>query len=602
MAIIIERTITVKNDKATLDSPIYLHVGDGDITCLFTINEMKKVATFGSIGTQHNIVEDNTIDYGRIRIYKPDETLAYTERAEIIDGKLQAILSSEWMDKVTEAGVHQLQIHLYDSETEEKNRFTIPPVELHVLRLVGSNTSLIDEAMVGYALLDQLSLEEETFIDGLYNKTEWQMGDIITKNKLNKIENALYQISTTDEEHEHDQYLTEIPEEYVTQYEMIVELNKKANQNHVHKNYLTSVPSHYVTESMLYSKDYVTQYYLSSNYAQKTDLPKIPPYVSYFTNDAKYVNESDLNSVLRGYLTLEDLLDYRYINTTDAIALIQAYGGSTTGGGETGGDGTIPPADLSNYVTHSQLDAELDAELDKRIPTKFSQLEDDMYLVKYSTLEEFYVTKASMPTKLSAFTNDEGFVKPDYVDAKVQEALMGEFIDMSLYATVEDVNNKDTELEVLIGTKADNDHKHKEYLTEHQDLSSYPTRTEINNVLGGYSPVDHGHAGYATITALSAVEAEITSMRTEVDNMTSEVTDIVNTSLENKADKEHEHSQYLTQQQSLNTFYSKNEINRNFATKTEIQNMVTSNTITKIEIVEELPEYQDPTVLYIVLA
>ncbi len=585
MAIIIERTITVKNDKAVLDSPIYLHVGDGDITCLFTINEMNKVARFGAAGKDGgkiNIVEDNNIDYGRIRVYKPDETLAYTERAEIVDGKLQAILSSEWMDKVTEAGTHQLQIHLYDSETEEKNRFTIPPVDLYVLPLVGSNTSLIDEAMVGYALLDQLSLEEEAFIDGLYNKTEWEMGDIITKNKLNKIENALYQISTTDEEHEHSQYLTEIPEEYVTEYEMIVELNKKADRNHVHKGYLTSVPSHYVTESMLYSKDYVTQNYLSNNYARKTDLPKIPLVVSYFTNDARYVSESHLNSTLNGYLTLEDLLDYRYINTTDAIALIQAYGGSTTGGGDTGEntEGSTPNIDLANYVTHSQLDAELDAELDARIPTKFSQLEDDMYLVKYSTLEEFYVTKNDMPTKLSAFTNDEGFVKPDYVDAKVNEALFDKFIDISLYAKIEDVNNRDTELEVLIGTKADKDHNHDDrYITEHQDLSSYPTRTEVNNVLGGYSPVDHSHSGYASTTALGAVEAEVDNMRSEVDNITSEVTDIINseisninTSLENKADK------------------------------AEIQGMVTSNTVREIRVVTVLPEKEENGVLYIVLA
>ena len=583
--IIIERTITVKNDKATLDSPIYLHVGDGDITCLFTITEMNKVARFGSVGKDDgkiNIVDNNDIDYGRVRVFKPDETLAYTdERSEIIDGKLQVILSAEWMDMVTEAGVHQLQIHLYDSKTEEKNRFTIPPVDIHVLPLVGSNTSLIDEAMVGYALLDQLSLEEETFIDGLYNKTEWEMGDIITKNKLNKIENALYQISTTDEEHEHPEYLTEIPEEYVTEYEMMVELNKKANNHHIHEGYLTSVPSHYVTESMLYSKDYVTQYYLSTNYAQKSDLPKIPLYVSYFTNDAKYISESGLNTALMGYLTREDLLNYRYINTTDAIALIQAYGGGT-GGGETGGGGTTPPADLSNYVTHSQLDAELDAELNARIPTKFSQLEDDMYLVKYSTLEEFYVTKASMPTKLSAFTNDEGFIKSDYVDAKVNEALFDKFIDISLYAKIEDVNNKDTELEVLIGTKADKGHNHDDrYITEHQDLSSYPTRTEVNGVLGGYSPVDHTHTGYASATALGAVEAEITSMRTEVDNMTSEVTNIIESEISN-----------------INTSLE-NKVN-----KSEIQNMVTSNTIREIRVVSQLPpeQEQEQGVLYIVIA
>jgi hypothetical protein len=485
------------------------------------------------------------------------------------------------MDKVTEAGTHQLQIHLYDNKNEEKNRFTIPPIDVHVLPLVGSNTSLIDEAMVGYALLDQLSLEEETFIDGLYNKTEWEMGDIITKNKLNKIENALYQISTTDEEHEHPEYLTHIPDEYVTEYEMMVELNKKANNHHIHEGYLTSVPSHYVTESMLYSKDYVTQYYLSTNYAQKADLPKIPLYVSYFTNDAKYINESGLNTALMGYLTREDLLNYRYINTTDAIALIQAYGGSTTGGGETGGGGTISP-DLSNYVTHSQLDAELDAELDARIPTKFSQLEDDMYLVKYSTLEEFYVTKASMPTTLSAFTNDEGFIKSDYVDAKVNEALFDKFIDISLYAKIEDVNNKDTELELLIGTKADEGHNHDDrYLREHQDLSSYPTRTEINNVLGGYSPVDHTHTGYASVTALGTVEAEVTSIRTEVDNMTSEVTNIIETEISN-----------------INTSLE-NKVN-----KSEIQNMVTSNTIREIRVVSQLPpeQEQEQGVLYIVIA
>ena len=43
MAIVIERTITIKNDKATLDNPIYLYTGDGDITFLFTIKEVKKL-------------------------------------------------------------------------------------------------------------------------------------------------------------------------------------------------------------------------------------------------------------------------------------------------------------------------------------------------------------------------------------------------------------------------------------------------------------------------------------------------------------------------------------------------------------------------------
>ena len=83
MSIIIERAITVKNDKALLDNPLYLYVGDGDITCIFTINEIRKAAKFGSINTTILITE--SASYGEIRIYTPDSTLVFTKRAEIID-------------------------------------------------------------------------------------------------------------------------------------------------------------------------------------------------------------------------------------------------------------------------------------------------------------------------------------------------------------------------------------------------------------------------------------------------------------------------------------------------------------------------------------
>lgn len=581
--IIIERTITVKNDKATLDSPIYLHVGDGDITCLFTITEMNKVARFGSVGKDGgkiNIVDNNDIDYGRVRVFKPDETLAYTDdRSEIIDGKLQVILSAEWMDKVTEAGVHQLQIHLYDNKTEEKNRFTIPPVDIHVLPLVGSNTSLIDEAMVGYALLDQLSLEEETFIDGLYNKTEWEMGDIITKNKLNKIENALYHISTVDEEHEHDQYLTHIPDEYVTEYEMTVELNKKANQHHIHEGYLTSVPDYYAKKSDVEAKDYATKSFVSNYYARKEDMPVIPQVISAFTNDKGYIS-----SIPANYVTTDKLLELNYTTYSEVLALLQSYGGSgsggTSGSGSTSGEGLDPTL----FVTKVEFDTKLDAKVNKTdMPTNVSVFTNDAgYVTNVELSNKAYITKAEVPTDLTYYDNSAAkFANMDYVDAKVTEALAGEFIDISLYAKIEDVNNKDTELEVLIGTKADEGHHHDDrYITEHQDLSSYPTRTEVNNALRGYSPSDHSHSGYASKTDLGAIEAEVISMRSEVDNMTSEVTNIIETEISN-----------------INTSLE-NKVN-----KSEIQNMVTSNTIREIRVVSQLPpeQEQEQGVLYIVI-
>ena len=192
MAIVIERTITVKNNIATLDNPLYLYTGDGDITCIFTIKEIKKSAKFGQINTSNLITEG--VGYGEVRIYKPDDVLVFTARAEIIDDKLQALFSFTNIDQLTEAGVHQLQIHLYDADAGERNRFTIPPVELNVLFPVGTTTSVVDYAVAGYSLLRFDTVEEpmDAFNeDGTYNATNWNTSDKITAAKLNKVEEGI---------------------------------------------------------------------------------------------------------------------------------------------------------------------------------------------------------------------------------------------------------------------------------------------------------------------------------------------------------------------------------------------------------------------------
>lgn len=192
MAIVIERVITVKNNIATLDNPLYLYTGDGDITCLFTIKEIKKSAKFGQINTSNLITEG--VGYGEVRIYKPDDELVFTSRAEIIDDKLQALFSFTNIDQLTEAGIHQLQIHLYDADAGERNRFTIPPVELNVLFPVGTTTSVVDYAVADYSVLRFDIVEEpmDAFNeDGSYNAIDWNASDRITAVKLNKMEDGI---------------------------------------------------------------------------------------------------------------------------------------------------------------------------------------------------------------------------------------------------------------------------------------------------------------------------------------------------------------------------------------------------------------------------
>jgi hypothetical protein len=344
MAIVIERTITVKNDKAILDNPLYLYVGDGDIVCLFTIKEIKKAATFGAI-SQTNLITESA-SYGEIRIYKPDDELVFTTRAEIIDDKLQALFSHKNIDQLNEAGVHQLQIHLYDESNGDRNRFTIPPVELNVLLPVGTTVSSVNNATVGYAALRINEEPIDVFNeDGSYNKTEWATGDKITSSKLNKIENALYMINSADED-------------YVTAAEMEAELANKANKSHPHSEYMlkTQMPTIPTKTSQLVN---------DSGFITSANLPNvsnIPTKTSQLTNDSGFIT-----SVPSEYITESELTAKNYANKDYVTSAIN---NAQLGGGSDGSDIDLSiyatKNDLNNYTTREYVNG-VEDDLKKRI-------------------------------------------------------------------------------------------------------------------------------------------------------------------------------------------------------------------------------------------
>ena len=258
--IIIERTITIKNDQATLDNPIYLYRGDGDIVCLFEIKEMKKAATFGKIEANNPVSQAS---YGNVRIYKPDGSkCVFTEKSPIVDDKLQVTFSYENINDFTEVGVHKLQIHLYDdndahNESNDKNRFTLPPVDINVLLPIGDDNSVIDTAVVDHNLVYTFGDNVPTF-DGEcnYNNTVWEKGDIITRNRLNKIEDALYEINDNS----------------ISTKELDIALANKADNDHTHE-----------------------------DYALKSDIPnmvEIPSDISYFNNDKGYITSNAITKIV----------------------------------------------------------------------------------------------------------------------------------------------------------------------------------------------------------------------------------------------------------------------------------------------------------------
>ena len=626
MAIIIERTITIKDDKATLDRPLYLYIGDGDITCLFTIEEKKKAATFGSINKTNTITENAS--YGEVRIYKPDKgsdatsRLVFTDRAEIIDDKLQVIFSYKNIDDFSEAGVHKLQIHLYDDDDSERNRFTIPPIDINVLLPVGYDNNATDEAIVGYSLLDARGEEVPTFDEeGNYNVTVWETGDIITKDKLNKLEDALYQVTAADDNFVTNEVLeaelankADEGHNHNSLYATKAELNNKANANHSHTNYAATNHSHsgYASSNHTHN-EYATTSQLRDHSHSGYALTGHNHDGAYLTQSAlsnyatkSYVDNSGfLTSIPAAYVTEGELENYLATKTYATTAYVQteirnAGGFSSGGGGDNGYD-------------HSQLATkiELDAKADK------------------THTHDNYLTTATL----------DGYASKAYVDDAV--AKIG--IDPSVlaeYAKIENVPTKVTDLDdgIYYATKEDVDeaiaeigianHTHGELTSVTGDTIGFSGTVGL---LPSKSDVfDLGHMGnkwkmlhVTSIQCYKSVRSDesIYSPFVMVDEVKfndgtvitgcGEEVEISLSDFAKKTDLE----DYITESE-VNTKVSEldNKITNNYATKSELptnvselendKGYITSNAITGIEVVEALPpvDQQKQGVLYIVKA
>ena len=133
MAIIKNLTITVKNNVSTLSEEVYLYLGDGGVTLLIEV--LQTHYKFGSFKSgKTNLVEESEAQWASVCILKANNELVFSDRCEILDGKIRFNITKDFIDEIAEIGTHMLQIHLYDGPDEESNRLTIPPVSLSILK------------------------------------------------------------------------------------------------------------------------------------------------------------------------------------------------------------------------------------------------------------------------------------------------------------------------------------------------------------------------------------------------------------------------------------------------------------------------------------
>ena len=148
------------------------------------------------------------------------------------------------IDDLTELGNYDFQIRLINSD--KTSRGTLPPVFAGII----IKAPVCEEEGVNYSVVNYSKAATGETLDvfdenGDYIKTTWISGDIITDSRLNKIEDALYEINNDE-----------------------VDLSGYATKEHTHTGYLTTVPSEYITETELNSKGYATETFVTNKIAE----------------------------------------------------------------------------------------------------------------------------------------------------------------------------------------------------------------------------------------------------------------------------------------------------------------------------------------------
>ena len=186
-----DRTIIVQKGTSSINDTIILYRGDKGVEIRFTLNEGSPFR-FGS-GASPNIIEKTEAAYGQLIIKRPNDLPAvFSEIAPTNEGKIVFTITAEMIDEITEVGNYTFQIRLLDES--RNSRATLPEVVngIEIREPIAaedvSTTNEVEVATVGYALTTA-GVSEDTFDgEGNYNKTTWGTGDRITAAKLNKIE------------------------------------------------------------------------------------------------------------------------------------------------------------------------------------------------------------------------------------------------------------------------------------------------------------------------------------------------------------------------------------------------------------------------------
>ena len=200
---LVHKPWVVKELEENPDTDKHGHVKNGDGSCV------------GEYRDDYNTPDDKSDDVFHHTGYKTmDGGCFEVPVVRILNDTIEIPITADWVDELTEIGTYRLQIQLYGHRAED-HRITIPPVDFYVeepMCELPEDFSELDQT--GFAAVDYVVLRQNgkaysaDFPAGNYNKISWTTGEIITANRMNKIEDALdFTISSlankSDKDHDH---------------------------------------------------------------------------------------------------------------------------------------------------------------------------------------------------------------------------------------------------------------------------------------------------------------------------------------------------------------------------------------------------------------
>lgn len=354
--IYIERKITIKKNQAKIEQPIVLYKGDMNIELKFSIENNPFKHKSGTEATK-----------GQLIIKRPKGEPIFSEPVKMSESKVIFIVTGDMIDGLDvdgnytdETGAYDFQIQLLNEG--ESSIGSLPPVTGGIIikeplcerATVNATYVNKDNAYVMPANIATFSLRDSDDIfdeDGNYNKSMWVSGDIITDARLNRVEDALYEINDN------------IPTDYATREyvgDMIEANNDSIDNIYMKQAYMNNYASkEYVSKEIdnIGLSDYATREYvndaISSNNANieeyvddaiaNIEIPEAEVDLTDYATIA-YVDSKASHYVKLSYLNEQDYASKKYVD--EAVANIEVSGGGNV--------------DLTDYATKEYVDKEIE--------------------------------------------------------------------------------------------------------------------------------------------------------------------------------------------------------------------------------------------------